>query len=198
MAIQLTKNEKKTLKLLLRNARVSDSDIAARLQITSQAVGKIRRKLEKTVIRSYTVNLDFSKLGLEVFSLAVARLTPAGQDYGELQVEQTLNSNPNIIWVYRLPKATSTHVIFYGFRSILEQEQFFHSARMRSTLHRYLEVQEIYTFSCNSIVKNDASGLFCLAIDSMGSEGFSPAFEELEKFKKKVAGGISAGEKQVV
>jgi len=101
--MRLTKNEKRTLKLLLENARKSDSAIAEKLKISSQAVGKIRRKLERHVIDSYTLNLNYSKLGIHTFAIALAKLTPEGLDKGELEVEKRLLNNSNMIQVFRLP-----------------------------------------------------------------------------------------------
>ncbi len=67
ITIKLTKNEKKTLKLLLENGRASDTDIADQLRITKQAVGKIRHKLEESsIIKRYSAELDFTKLGVGV------------------------------------------------------------------------------------------------------------------------------------
>jgi len=85
--MKLTKNEKKALKLLLDNSRISDSEIASKLNISSQAVGKIRRKLESSIINSYSLNLNYSKLGIQTFAIAVAKLTKDGLDKGELEIE---------------------------------------------------------------------------------------------------------------
>ena len=63
----LTKNEKKVLKLLIGNAKLSDTSIANQLNISSQAVGQIRKKLEEEIIEGYTVNINPSKLGINVF-----------------------------------------------------------------------------------------------------------------------------------
>jgi DNA-binding Lrp family transcriptional regulator len=71
--MKLTKNEKTVLKLLLDNAKISDSAIAAKLKISSQAVGKIRRKLEKTVIDSYTVNLNYKSVCYFAFKINSGR-----------------------------------------------------------------------------------------------------------------------------
>ena len=45
--VSLTKNEKQTLKMLLDNGRISDVEMASKLKITTQAVGKIRKGLEE-------------------------------------------------------------------------------------------------------------------------------------------------------
>ena len=86
--MELTKNEKKVLKLLIDNSRISDSDMATKLGISSQAVGKIRRKLESTVIDSYTINLNYPKMGITIFAVAIAKINREGLDKGQLEVEQ--------------------------------------------------------------------------------------------------------------
>ena len=59
--MKFTKNEKKVLRLLLKDGRTLNTKIAERLTISKQAVGKIRKKLENQgVINSYSVKLDFS------------------------------------------------------------------------------------------------------------------------------------------
>jgi DNA-binding Lrp family transcriptional regulator len=142
----LTKNEKKTLKLLLLNSRMNDSDIASELGISSQAVGKIRKNLESTVIDSYTLNINYSKLGITTFAIAIAKLTKEGLHKGQLEVEQELLSIPHVINVYRIPKLSATHIILYGFSDLKELENFFYSPKISKQLHTYLETQEFIPF----------------------------------------------------
>jgi len=62
----LTKNEKKVLKLLLDNAKLSDTYIAKKLNISSQAIGRIRKKLEEEIINGYILDLDYSKININM------------------------------------------------------------------------------------------------------------------------------------
>jgi len=163
--MRLTRNEKKTLKLLLENSRISDSSIAMKLKISSQAVGKIRRKLEKTLIDSYTLNLNFTKMGIHTFAIAFAKLTGEGIEKGELEVEKKLLENPHILQVYRLSSGNSTHAILYGFRDTTELDDFFHSIQKRKTLHNFIENKELFIFSHNSLIKNNPIQLFNKIID---------------------------------
>lgn len=184
--MRLTINEKKTLKLLLNNSRISDSEIAGKLNISSQAVGKIRRKLESSVIDSYSVNLNYSKLGIQTFAISIAKITKNGMDKGELQVEQNLMDNPHIINVYRIPKGSSTHVILYGFKDMNELDDFFHSYKMKREIHNLVETQELFSFSHNSLIKDSPSQLFHKVIDNLGKKNASVRFNELEMFKKRL------------
>jgi DNA-binding Lrp family transcriptional regulator len=186
MALRLTKNEKRVLKFLLKDARMSDSAIAEKLAISSQAVGKIRRKLEDTVISSYTIKLDYSKMGLQIFAITLSKLTPEGLDQGELDVEKKMMDEPNIIQIYRIPSGSSTHVIFYGFNDMDELDTFFHSAKKRQDLHRFIENKDMFTFSHNSLIKNDSSPLFQKIIDGLESDKGRLIIRELENFKKRM------------
>ena len=167
--IVLTRNERKTLKLLLTNARTSDSYIAKKLNISSQAVGKIRRKLERTLIDSYTTNLNYGKLGIQTFAISMAKITSEGLDEGELEIEKKLLEDPNIIQVYRIPSGVSTHIIFYGFRDLNELDHFFNTQKKKNNLHKFIENRELYTFSHNSLIKQNPNQLFNKLIDDLGA-----------------------------
>jgi len=184
--MKLTKNEKRALKLLLENARISDSKIAAELGISSVAVGKIRRKLETTIIKSYTLDLDYAKLGIQTFAIAIAKLTSEGLNKGQLEVEQKLMKNPHVINVYRIPKGSSTHIILYGFMDMTELDNFFHSPKLVQELHAFIENQEIYTFSHNSLIKNSSVQLFNKVLENLGNNPQEIKFKELEMFKKRL------------
>ena len=184
--IRLTRNEKKTLKLLLENSRITDSEIASKLNISSQAVGKIRRKLESSVIDSYGVNLKFHKLGIHIFAVGIAKITPEGLNKGELEVEEFMLRNPHIINVYRIPKGSSTHILVFGFKNMVDLDEFFHSQKMKEELHNYLEIQELFTFSHNSLIKNSPVQLFKKIIDSDSTPNNDLFFNELENFKKRI------------
>ncbi len=165
--MKLNENEKKTLKLLIENARMPDSKIASILNISSQAVGKIRRKLEEKLIDSYTLNLDYSKLGINTFAIAIAKLTKEGMNKGEIEVEKNLMNIPHIISIYRIPKGSLSHIILYGFKDMNELDEFFHSPETKRRLHDLIETQELFTFSHSSLIKNDPAKLFHKVIDEL-------------------------------
>jgi DNA-binding Lrp family transcriptional regulator len=167
---KFTRNEKKTLKLLLENAKISDSMIASKLKISSQAVGKIRRKLEKTVIDSYTINLNYEKLGIRTFSISIVKLTLDGLEKGEKEIEQKFLEDPHIIHAYRLPRGDSVYVLLCGFKDMEELDLFFSSIKKKKELHKYIENKELFVFSHNSLIKSNPSQLFSKKIDESGAE----------------------------
>jgi len=185
--MKLNKNERKTLKLLLNNAKISDISIANQLRISSQAVGKIRRKLESTLLKSYSLNVDYAKLGIQTFAISLAKITPEGLDEGELEIEQKLLKDPHIINVYRIPSGSSTHIIMYGFKDVDEMERFFHSSHKKNELLRFIENQQLFNFSHNSLIKNDSVPLLHKAIDALNQEELqnNSGFREIENFRKR-------------
>jgi len=183
--MKLNKNEKRTLRLLLNDAKISDRSIANQLKISSQAVGKIRHKLEKSVITSYSLNLNYSKVGVQTFAMALARITQEGVEEGEIEVEEKLQKEPHVLQVYRIPSGNITHIILYGFKDIQELETFFHSPRKKQDLHKFVENREMFTFSHNSFIKNNSVPLFHKIIESMDAEEIKREFQEMENFKKR-------------
>lgn len=138
------------------------------------------------MIESYSLNLNYSKLGIQTFAIAIAKLTKEGLDMGELEVEQRLLGNPYIISVYRIPQGSSTHIILYGFKDMGELDDFFHSPKIKNELHNFIETQDLFTFSHHSLIKNSPIQLFQKAINNLGTSVSEVKFNELEKFKERL------------
>ncbi len=166
--IKLTNNERKTLKLLIFNSRMSDSEIAEQLHISSVAVGKIRKKLEKTVIKRYSLQVNYEELGIKVFAFAFAKITKEGEELGEKEVEQRLLKNPHVIALARIPKGAITHLIIYGFGDLVDRDKFFQSDNLREELHKFIQNQDLHTFSSHGILKNSIDDLVKKMIDDYG------------------------------
>ena len=96
--MNLTKHEKYVIKCLLENGKVTDKDIAKELGITSQAVGKIRKKLEKNgIIEVYSVSINYDELDINAFAIILAKLTSEGWKYqGGIGVQEKIAANPNV------------------------------------------------------------------------------------------------------
>lgn len=157
--MNLTKHEKEVIKLLLEKSKTTDKNIAKKLGITSQAVGKIRKKLEKNgVIRDYGINLDYDQMNINAFAIILAKLTPEGWNYkGGIGVQEKISANPNIIAIYRVPEGQITHIIHCAFRNLKELDRYMHI--IQSQYSAYLEISKTYVFSNSSIIKESISGL---------------------------------------
>lgn len=189
--MKLTKNEKLTLKFLIKNGRVSDADIARKLKITTQAVGKIRRKLEKIgIIKNYSTIIDYGMLGVNTFALAIFKMTmKCWEDLGELGIQRQVLNSPHLIQVYRIPEGSATHIGLYAFRDLEEMDRYFHVMQTSPAYNKYIEIQKIYIFSNHSLVKESSSQLFNKILSEMGKEKINAKplpFVEIEKFKERL------------
>ena len=113
------------------------------------------------------------------------KLSKEGLDKGESEIEKIFKENPYAINIYRVT-GDSSHVVLYGFRDMNELDYFFHSPEMKEKLHRFIETQELITFSHNSLIKNSPVQLFHKIVDNLGSKVSEVKFSELERFKKKL------------
>jgi len=67
-----------------------------------------------------------------------------------------------------------------------ELDSFFHSAKIKQELHNFIETQELFSFSHNSLIKNSPAQLFHKVIDNLGTKVSQMTFNELENFKKRL------------
>jgi len=177
--MKLTDNDKKTLRILLNDARTSDAEIARQLKVTTQAARKIRQKLEnEKIIRRYAAILDYEKLGVHAFAVAMMRSTPEAIEKFGLDVIQKTSKDPSIISFFRIPRGDITHIALFGFRDLTELDNYFHI--LQTKFARYVEIRRIYVFSNKSFLKQSAMGLFEKIIEEFGKDKFlpKPVFEE--------------------
>ncbi len=163
--MRLTNNEKKVLKLLLENSRMSDSEIALKLNISNVAVGKIRKKLESTIIEAYSLKLNFSRMGIKTFALAITKLTNEGLNLDLLELEKKILDLPQVIGVSRTPKGSSRYLILYAFKNLDEIDNFFHFSLSKYGLDKFFENQDLFIFSDKSLIKYSCLDLFHKLID---------------------------------
>ncbi len=72
--MKLTENEQFALRLLVEDPLITNKDIAKKLKITSQGVGKIRKQLyKKGIIKSHELRLDYEKLGVNILAIAMIK-----------------------------------------------------------------------------------------------------------------------------
>jgi DNA-binding Lrp family transcriptional regulator len=168
--------------LLLANARISDAEVARNLRVTSQAARKIRQKLEKErLIKRYTAILDYEKLGVKAFAIAMMRATPDAIEKFGMDVIQKNSKDPSIISFFRIPRGDITHIALFGFRNLDELDNYFHI--MQTKFAKYIEIRRIYVFSSKSFLKQSSAPLFDKIIEDFGKEKFlpKPVFEEMDK-----------------
>ena len=167
--MKLTRNEKKVLKFLIQDGRMSDAEIARKLKITPQAVGKIRRSLEEDgVIKGYSTNVDYQKLGINVFAIAMFRIRPESwRTLTEEDIRERVKG-PHIINFYRLSEGDVTHILVYGFRDLSDLDNYFHV--LQTERGHISELRRLYVFSAKSLVKESPKELLIKVIDELGDE----------------------------
>jgi Lrp/AsnC family leucine-responsive transcriptional regulator len=171
--MKLTRNEKRTLKFLIENGRATDADIARSLNITPQAVGKIRKKLEtECIIKGYTTSVDYEKVGIKVMAIALFKFTPEARKtiLTEEDITQRIKG-PHIINFFRVPEGDVTHMVVYGFRSLEELDHYFHI--LQTERGHISEIKELFIFSSKSIRKASDKELLTKVIEEAGHESMA-------------------------
>lgn len=153
MELRLTKNEKFVLTQLIDNGRVSDTSIAEKLKISTQAVRKIRKKFENNkIIKKYSAIIDYEKIGIKAFAVVQLKITEKG-----LKAKIDLFNSPNIIGSFKLPETNITNIFIAGFESLEELDHYF--AEIKREYSGLIEIQKINILSNNGLMKNSPAEL---------------------------------------
>lgn len=153
MELKLTKNEKFVLKELLDNGRVSDTSIAKKLKISTQAVRKIRKKFENNkIIKKYSAIIDYGKIGIKAFAIVQLKIIEK-----DIKTKMDLFESPNIIGSFKLPETNVTNIFIAGFSSLEELDNYF--AKIKKKYSGLIEIQKINVFSNIGLMKNSPAEL---------------------------------------
>lgn len=171
--MKLTRNQEKTLGLILDKPTIKNKEIADKLSLTSQAIGKIRSNLRKKgVIKGYDVILDYEKMGIRLFALSLVKIMPkAFKKYDKEEINKMIQP-PNVIALFIIPQTTITHIILYAFRGITEYDNYFRT--LQEKLAGLIEIKESYVFSNESFIKNSPKDLFSKILYEMRGEKVMP------------------------
>jgi DNA-binding Lrp family transcriptional regulator len=89
--------EKELLFQFLNNSKLSDREIAKRLNTSQSTITRIRHKLEKKVIKSYTVVPDLAKLGINLIAFTFANIpTPTPELMSKIR--EFIEQQPNVVF----------------------------------------------------------------------------------------------------
>lgn len=161
MELKPTKNEKFVLKELIGNGRISDTSIAKKLGISTQAVRKIRKKFENSkIIKRYSTILDYEKVGIKAFTIVQLKVTEKG-----LKTKMDLFNSPNIIGSFKLPETNITNIFIAGFTSLEELDNYF--AKIKEKYSGLIEIQRMNVFSNIGFMKHSPAELLKKRIDEL-------------------------------
>lgn len=167
--MDLTRNERRVLEFLIKNGRAADTELSEKLNITSQAVGKIRKKLEtEGVIKGYSTIIDYEIIGIKVFAVALFKFIPeVWKSLKDHDIDERIRG-PNIINFYRVPEGDVTHIVVYGFRSLDELDYYFHV--LQTERGHISEIRKLYIFSAKSLKKHSPEDLYIKVLKEWGHE----------------------------
>ncbi|MFH0978041.1 MAG: Lrp/AsnC family transcriptional regulator [Candidatus Woesearchaeota archaeon] len=156
---KLTENDKVVLKKILDSKRIPDSDIAKTMNLSPQAIFKIRNKLENYgIIKGYMPIVDFKKIGINVMAILVIRLTSkVWRKFSDDQISDRISKAHNIIDAYRVADEQASHVLILGFRDTYQKEQYI--AQIQTKFAEEVQIKAIYTFSVDKIISQNPLGL---------------------------------------
>jgi len=168
---KLTDNDKVVLKKILDSKRIPDSDIAKTMNLSPQAIFKIRSKLEDCgIIKGYMPIVDFKKIGINVMIILIIRLTSkVWRKFSDEQISDRMSKTPNIIDAYRVADQQASHVLILGFRDTYQKEQYI--AQIQTKFAEEVQIKAIYTFSVDKIISQNPLGLLHEIVDK---KEFSP------------------------
>ena len=154
---KFTKNEKAVLLTLIDDCKTPDTKIAERLRITTQAVGKIRKKLEEEgIITRYVARIDFEKVGLNGFCVVLARAKPESWKNSQDKLIESIRKTPCVIDAYHIMGNEVCIAALLGFTDMEEMEKFFHNL---CTEFDHIEIVEMFPFSMSSVIKRDPTDM---------------------------------------
>jgi len=168
---KLTENDKVVLKKILDSKKIPDSDIAETMNLSPQAIFKIRSKLENCgIIKGYMPIVDFKKIGINVMIILIIRLTSkVWRKFSDEQISDRMSKTPNIIDAYRVADQQASHVLILGFRDTYQKEQYI--AQIQTKFAEEVQIKAIYTFSVDKIISQNPLGLLHEIVDK---KDFSP------------------------
>jgi len=122
----MTSRERQILLELIRNARISDQEIARRIGTSRPTVLKIRQRLEKKYIKHYSATVDFTDLGLDVIATTFFRWDDFSKKKEMKQVFDYIRKLPFVIrFCNGVGMGSMTMIIVSVHADFREYEQFY-------------------------------------------------------------------------
>lgn len=162
-----TKNEKAVLKLLLNNSKMSDTDIAKEINISTQAIGRIRKRLEEEVIKKYSVELDKKALGIDLIvriKIKFENLTAKDAE----EVEKKLRADKNIFSIFKLMSGEGEYLLVAGFKDMNELKTVIEHYKKEAKMQ--YSIKELIPLHLDCLLKSSFSDLYNKMIDTCGTK----------------------------
>ncbi|MGM5482719.1 MAG: Lrp/AsnC family transcriptional regulator [Nanobdellota archaeon] len=168
---KLTENDRNVLKKILDSKQIPDSDIAKSMQLSPQAIFKIRGKLEDNgIIKGYMPIIDFKKIGINIMTLMIIRLSSnMWKNYSDEQISDKIYKAPYVIDAYRVTDENASHILLLAFRDVDQKEMYL--KEVQTKFAEEVHIKTVYTFSVNKIITHSPVGILHEILDK---KEFSP------------------------
>lgn len=159
----MNKNERRVLEELSKNAKTTDKSIAEKLRITTQAVGKIRKKLEKEkIIVSYNIRLNPKAIGLNVINILAVKFSPENVEREE-ELKHEITKDPRVTDCYRMLHGQASLLIVAAFKDMEESEAYIKQFFKK---HPELSIINLQTATWNTVWKNTKKDVYLHSLKS--------------------------------
>ena len=163
----LTKHEKEVLKLLLEDGKLSDTSMAEKLKISTQAIGRIRKRLEEDVIKKYSVELDTKMLGLNLIAIIKFNLVNCESKIIK-EIEEEIKVLPRVFFFLKTMSGDNGYILVSGYKTMEELEKTLEEKKNSKNLNNFCVVKEVITLPSTNVFKRSSVGLYKDLIDSCG------------------------------
>jgi DNA-binding Lrp family transcriptional regulator len=162
---RLTENDREVLKKIIDHSKIPDAKIAEDIGISTQAVFKIRTKLEQMgIIKGYAPIIDFKKIGIHVLAVLILRIKPKiWNQFSDDFISNSISKFPHMISSFRIADANATHILILGFKDNAQREQFI--VTMQTKNSDDVEIKDIYTFSVDKVINMNSISLLHEVLD---------------------------------
>jgi len=123
--------EKEILFQLLRNSKLSDREIAKRLNTSQSTITRTRHKLENKYIKSYTVVPNLSELGINLIAFTLLNFTKPSTDMMK-GIRDFVEQEPDIVFVGHGEGMEKTGIFISFHRNFTEYADFMQKVRLAS------------------------------------------------------------------
>jgi DNA-binding Lrp family transcriptional regulator len=121
--------EKEIIIQLLRNSKLSDRQVSQKFNISQSTITRIRHKLEKKVINSYTIVPNLSSLGIKLIAFTLSNCTNPS-DSTMKKINEFIEKQPNIVFVGHGEGMQKTGIFVSFHRDFTEYTNFVQKFRL--------------------------------------------------------------------
>lgn len=155
---KLTFSEKNVLISLVKNSNVSCKKMSSSLpglNLTSAGAYMVKNRLEdQNIIKRYNINLDYEKLGVNIFAFIFLIPKPESLKQEDILIKKCRDSL-NVIDCYRLNEEVA---MFCGFRNLNELEDYCDG--IRDKFSDFVQIKNVFIISPRGIIKESFDDLY--------------------------------------